>query len=107
MAWPQLREDNAGTRQRSEPSYGPLTILPGSQIDVRPRRLRPLCLLDIDGVIVLLGPGDGEPTFEAEVAGFPVTIALAARERCSRISTISRWSGLPRGNKMVRSGLDR
>ncbi len=48
---------------------------------------RPIALIDIDGVIVLLGPGQ-EETFEATVAGFPVTIAVAARERVQRIATV-------------------
>lgn len=50
-----------------------------------PRRRRPLCLLDVDGVIALLGPGDGEPTFDAVVAGFPVIIAEAMPARLARL----------------------
>lgn len=54
-------------------------------IDLPPRRRRPLCLLDVDGVIALLGRGYGEPIFEAMIAGYPVTIAVAAQERLSRL----------------------
>jgi len=41
-------------------------------LSARPQR--PLCLLDVDGVIALLGSGNGEATFEPVVAGYPVTI---------------------------------
>lgn len=57
--------------------YG--TARPGSQ--------RLLLLLDVDGVIVLLGAGNGEPVFEATVAGFPVTIAVGAQDRLSRLAS--------------------
>jgi len=53
---------------------------------IRPQR--PLCLLDVDGVIAVLGSGSGEPTFEAVVAGYPVSIAVAAQERLSRLATV-------------------
>ena len=56
------------------------------QADLTPRPRHPLLLLDIDGVIALLGPGNGEPTFDAVVAGYPVTIAVAAQERVSRLA---------------------
>ena len=55
---------------------------------MKPRLQRPLCLLDVDGVIALLGPGSGESTFEAVVADYPVTIAVAAQERLSRLAAV-------------------
>jgi len=58
------------------------------KLDFTSRSRRPLCLLDIDGVIALLGPGNGEPTFEAVIAGYPVTIAVAARQRLSRLASV-------------------
>lgn len=45
----------------------------------------PLLLLDVDGVVALLGEGDGEPTFEALVGPFPVIMAVAVRERLRRL----------------------
>jgi hypothetical protein len=56
------------------------------RVDLTPPRARPLCLLDVDGVVVVLGAGSGEPLFEATVAGFPVTVAVAARERLSGLA---------------------
>jgi hypothetical protein len=56
--------------------------------DLRPRPQRPLCLLDVDGVIALLGSRYAEPTFASMVAGFPVTIAVASQERLRRISSV-------------------
>lgn len=41
-------------------------------------------LLDVDGVVVVLGPGS-EETFEVVVAGLPVTVAMAARVRLARL----------------------
>jgi hypothetical protein len=58
----------------------------GLKVDLKPRSQRPTCLLDIDGVLVLMGSGDVEATFEAVVAGFPVVIAVAARDRLSRLA---------------------
>lgn len=54
--------------------------------DLKPRPERPLCLLDVDGVIALHGDSYTEPTFHAVVAGFPVAIAVAAHERLSRLA---------------------
>jgi hypothetical protein len=54
--------------------------------DLAPRPQLPLCLLDIDGVVALLGHDGAEPTFEATVAGYPVTVAVAARARLSRLA---------------------
>jgi hypothetical protein len=51
---------------------------------LRPEReanIRPLLLLDIDGVIALLGDGSGEPVFEAIAGEFPVRIAERSPER--------------------------
>jgi hypothetical protein len=39
-------------------------------------------------VIVLLGSGEGEPTFELTVAGVPVVIAVAVRERLARLARV-------------------
>jgi hypothetical protein len=57
------------------------------KLDLTARPQLPLCLLDIDGVIVLLGSGDGDETFEATVAAVPVTVAVAAQERLSRLAS--------------------
>jgi hypothetical protein len=58
------------------------------QADLTPRPRHPLLLLDIDGVIALLGSGNGEDTFETTVVGYPVTIAVAAQERVSRLASV-------------------
>ena len=47
-----------------------------------------LLLLDADGVLGLLGEGNGEPTFEAIAGSFPVTIAVASQERLSRLARV-------------------
>jgi hypothetical protein len=65
--------------------------------DLTPRPRRPLCLLDVDGVIVLLGQGGGELVFEAVVVGFPVRIAVAARSASDNSRQRSSSSGLRRG----------
>lgn len=54
--------------------------------DLKPRPQRPLLLLDIDGVLAVLGPGSGEATFESIAGAFPVTITVAARKRLSRLA---------------------
>lgn len=56
-------------------------------ISLSPRLRRPLLLLDIDGVIALLGTGT-EPTVDLVAAGLPVTVSVNARERVSRLADV-------------------
>ena len=48
--------------------------------------MRPLVLMDVDGVLALLGPGAHEPCFDATVGEFPVTIAEATPGRVLRLA---------------------
>lgn len=50
--------------------------------------MRLLLLMDVDGVLALLGPGTHEPCFEAVAGEFPVSIAEATPGRVLRIAKV-------------------
>src|SRR4051812_39470781 len=54
-------------------------------IDLSPRPQKPLLLLDVDGVITLLGPAS-DSTFETSAAGYPMRLDNQIGSRVRRLS---------------------